>query len=125
VWGLKGRFDEDTSAIDPDRTRLNEYARELYHEDIINHVEALNSLLPADGPRLFVPDVKFHRAIGRYKDECHDLAGQPVPAEQYPAYLASVLPTEQDRALLAGIFKTHDWIAPHTTSPRLESHRHA
>ena len=125
VWGLKGRFDEDTSAAEPDRTRLNEYARELYHQDISNHVEALNNLLPADGPKLFVPDVKFNRVIGRYKDEHYDVFGEPVAADRYVDYLASVLPSERDRAVLAGICKTNDWIAPHTTSPRLESHRHA
>lgn len=117
VWGLKGRFDEDTNENVADRTQLNEYARMLYHEDIVNHVDALNKLLPADGPKLTVPDPRFNRAIGRYAGEYHTITGEPVDQDKYPAYLASVLPTGKDYEVLEGIFKDKDWIVPRQLKP--------
>ena len=32
--------------------------------------------------------------------------------EAYPTYLAAILPTAEDRALLREIFKDNDWIEP-------------
>ena len=125
VWGIKGRFDEDTNPAEPDRTKLNEYARTLYHQDILNHVNALNALLPADGPKLSIPDMKFNRMIGQYAQECYSLTGEPMEPAGYPAYLAAALPTGQDRALLAEIFKNNDWIAPPPSHPNIEARRHA
>jgi len=122
VWGLKGRYDEDTNSESPDRHRLNEYARALYHEDITNHVSALNQVLPADGPKLTVPDPRFNRAIGRYAGAGYTTTGEPVDPDRYPAYLATVLPTDRDKALLAEIFKNSDWIEPPPSKPGLESH---
>ncbi|HEY3175520.1 MAG TPA: Phenylacetic acid catabolic protein [Candidatus Polarisedimenticolia bacterium] len=125
VWGLKGRFDEDTNPTPPDKTQLNDYARMLYREDIGNHVAALNNLLPADGPRLVIPDMKFNRAIGRHAGECWGFMGEAVSPDRYPQYLASALPTERDRGILADIFKEKNWIAPHISRPDLDAHRHA
>src|SRR5579862_1590617 len=34
TWGLKGRFDERTNPQSPDPSRLNEYARELYRQEV-------------------------------------------------------------------------------------------
>ena len=123
VWGLKGRFDEDTNPNVADKTELNDYARILYHEDIENHIAALNNLLPADGPRLVTPDMKFNRAIGRHAGECWTCTGDEVLREKYPDWLASELPTDADRLLLADIFKERNWIAPHAGRPDLDAHR--
>ena len=38
--------------------------------------------------------------------------GDAVSQERYAEYLATVLPTPEDRRLLADIFKESDWIAP-------------
>jgi len=123
VWGLKGRFDEDTNPQPADKPTLNEYARSLYYQDIVNHVTALNAVLPDDGPKLSVPDVRFNRSIGKYAGEGYTPAGEPVDPASYPSCLARVLPTEHDKALLAGIFKENNWIIPHVSNPQLEAHR--
>lgn len=125
VWGLKGRFDEDTNETAPDRTRLNEYARSLYVEDIANHVAALNQLVPADGPKLAIPDVRFNRAIGRYAGECWSVTGEPVDPARYADYLATVLPTPRDLALLDAIFREKNWIAPPSAPLRSSTPRSA
>lgn len=123
VWGLKGRFDEDTNADPARKDELNEYARLLYLEDIRNHVDALNRLLPPDGPRLTIPDTKFNRAIGRYTGACYSITGEPLDKEKYPDYLAGVLPSEKDRATLEQIFGRPDWIAPRTSHPKADALR--
>ena len=123
VWGLKGRFDEDSITDPPIKTELNEYARSLYCQEITNHVMALNNLLPDDGPKLTVPDVTFNRSIGLYANQPHTIEGEPVDAEKYPAYLASVLPTEKDHAVLADILKEKNWIAPRASHPAAEARR--
>ena len=112
VWGLKGRFDEDTNPDAADRETLNDYARNLYKEDVDRHIASLNALLPADGPRLFAPDMRFNRAIGDHAGARHSVTGEQVEASRYPAYLASVMPTAEDRRLLATIFAGSDWVAP-------------
>ena len=111
-WGLKGRFNEGETAEPADRQRLNEAARELYVQEITKLTNDLNRLIPEDQPKLYVPDLKFNRTIGDYAKQRFDVQGNPLPADGYDAYLAQVLPNETDRAQLAQIFKTNDWIAP-------------
>jgi benzoyl-CoA 2,3-dioxygenase component B len=113
VWGLKGRFDEESNTTEPDRDSLNDYARNLYKEDVDKHIAALNVLLPADGPKLRAPDLKFNRAIGDFGSKCYTVDGDEIDASRYPDYLASVTPTAQDRRLLEEqIFPRSDWVAP-------------
>ncbi len=123
VWGLKGRFDEDTNRTEADRESLNDYARALYHQDIVNHVDALNRLLPADGPKLTVPDPKFNRAIGQYAGQCWSITGEPIAPDRYPAYLASVLPSKKDREALDDLSKDPTWIMPPTSHPKADALR--
>jgi len=112
VWGLKGRFDEDTNPNEADRDTLNDYARGLYKDDVDRHIASLNTLLPADGPKLFAPDMRFNRAIGDYAGAHHTVTGEAVESSRYPAYLASVTPTPEDRRLLKTIFGRAAWVAP-------------
>ncbi len=112
VWGLKGRFDEDVNPSPADRDTLNDYARNLYKEDVDKHIAALNALLPAGSRRLFAPDMKFNRAIGEYAGQCFTTTGEPVDPARYAAYLASVAPTDEDQRRLLGIFNRPDWVAP-------------
>jgi hypothetical protein len=67
--------------------------------------------------------MKFNRAIGRHAGECWTFTGEAVPRERYPDYLASALPTDEDRAILGDIFKEKNWIAPHVSRPDLDTHR--
>ncbi len=112
VWGLKGRFDEDTNP-DPvmDKRLLNAYNRGLYRDEIVREVDLINRAAPAGAPRLTVPDVKFHRAIGEYAGQEWTVEGQAWKGKgSYDDYLASVLPTKEDDEVLAECFKG-DWIA--------------
>lgn len=111
VWGLKGRFDEEENRAPADRDSLNDYARRLYKEDVDKHIDALNALLPQGGPKLFAPDLRFNRTIGDYDGKHYTVKGEPVEAALYEDYLASVTPTDKDRAILADIFKRPDWVA--------------
>jgi benzoyl-CoA 2,3-dioxygenase component B len=112
TWGLKGRFDERTNPQPPDKGRLNEYARELYRQEVQGLVDRLNMHVPEDQPKLKVPSVKFNRRIGQYKGMTFTIDGEPIEPERYSAYLASVLPTSEDREILREIFKENDWILP-------------
>ena len=88
----------------------NAYNRELYRQEIIREVELLNK--GVDGPvKLFVPDPRFHRAIGDDVGAEVTPEGQPWKGKgSYADYLATVLPTKEDDAVLAEIFKG-EWIA--------------
>ena len=44
------RFDERTNPQPPDPTRLNEYARELYRQEVQGLVDRLNTHVPEDQP---------------------------------------------------------------------------
>lgn len=121
VWGLKGRFDEDTNPMPADKPNLNEAARVLYGEDITNHINALNNPLAVEGPRLVVPDSRFNRAIGRHTNQPWAVNGESVAAAKFPEYLAANLPTDKDKALLADIFKENNWIAPPSSHPGADS----
>jgi benzoyl-CoA 2,3-dioxygenase component B len=112
TWGLKGRFDERTNPQSPDPARLNEYARELYRQEVQGLVDRLNQHIPEDQQQLEVPSVKFNRRIGQYKGMTFTIDGEPIERERYSAYVDSVMPTAEDRELLRDIFKENDWIAP-------------
>lgn len=110
TWGLKGRFDERTNPQAPDPSRLNEYARELYRQEVQGLIDRLNQHVPEGQPSLQIPSVKFNRRIGQYKGQTFTLEGEPIEREKYAAYVASVLPTAEDREFLRGVFKENDWI---------------
>ena len=110
-WGLKGRFDERENAAGADRAHLNEASRGLYRDEICRLVDRLNQLIPDRDRWLRVPELQFNRRIGQWAHQCWTVEGQPMEQERYAAYVASVLPSLKDRALLADIFKENDWIA--------------
>jgi benzoyl-CoA 2,3-dioxygenase component B len=110
-WGLKGRYDEDQAATVPDRGQLNAYNRGLYRQECVGLLEKLNRLIPQDQPKLFIPDIKFSRAIGSYAGQCFSLTGEPMEPSQYGSYLASQLPTPADQELLEQIFAEPGWMA--------------
>jgi benzoyl-CoA 2,3-dioxygenase component B len=112
VWGLKGRFDERTNPQPADQQRLNEAARELYRQEVQGLIDRLNQYVPEDQPRLIIPDLRFNRRIGEHKGKTYTIGGEPIEREKYRDYLASVLPTAEDREFLRGVFKENDWILP-------------
>ena len=112
VWGLKGRFDEDVNPAEADRETLNDYARNLYRQDVEKQIASLNGLLPPGAPRLVAPDMRFNRAIGEHAGLRCTVTGEPVEPSRYTDYLASVTPNAADREILEGIFRRKDWIAP-------------
>jgi hypothetical protein len=114
VWGLKARYDEEkpeVNAVEPDKRMLNAYNRNLYREEIVREVELLNKGVPEGQPKLVVPAASFHRAIGDDVGAEVHVDGTPWKGKgSYADYLASVLPTKEDDAVLAECFK-QDWIA--------------
>jgi benzoyl-CoA 2,3-dioxygenase component B len=112
VWGLKGRFDEATAEIPAHRDRLNEYARERYGRECVEIVGRLNRLLPWESPKLYLPDPRFNRQIGRFAGEPYAVDGRLIDGAAYLEYLDRVLPTDEDRTLLAQISKEDGWLAP-------------
>jgi hypothetical protein len=82
----------------------------LYYVEVADIVSRLNSFVPGE-EKLFMPDEKFHRAIGRYADMPYDVKGNLLTEEEFPAYIKSVLPSEQDYKQLGDIFKDPTWIA--------------
>lgn len=110
VWGLKGRYDQETPR-EVEKRMLNADARELYRQEITREVEIMNKSIPAGQPKLFVPHPSFHRAIGEDVGREVTPQGEPWTGKgTYADYLASVLPTKEDDAILAECFKK-EWIA--------------
>src|SRR5438477_5707960 len=116
VWGLKGRYDErenpTNGTAEPDKSKLNEMARNLYRQEIVKLVERLNMFIPERERQLKVPDLKFNRRIGMYAHQKFTVDGQPLDEAKYPAYLESVLPRPADIAVVHDIEKEPDWIEP-------------
>jgi benzoyl-CoA 2,3-epoxidase subunit B len=118
LWGLKGRFDEHKAAAQADMEHLNEAARLLYVEEIADLTDSLNRLLPAGAEPLRIPDVRFNRRIGEHAGGTFTVEGRPVSGAEYPAYLASVLPSDQDYRALEELCGRPGWIAEkHVPAP--------
>jgi hypothetical protein len=116
VWGLKGRFDEDLNARPADKNRLNEYARDLYFEEVNDLCVRLNKHVAEGEPHLYMPDIKFNREIGAYAGKCYSVTGQEMEATAYEEYVKEVLPTDEDRKEVARLLSTKDWILPKKVS---------
>lgn len=112
VWGLKGRYDEGRAKEPADKERLNEGARGLYLQEIGGLVAALNKGIPADRPKLFIPDEKFRREIGEHAGKPYSVHGELLSPEAYEKHLREALPGQEDEARLSRIFKEKDWILP-------------
>ncbi|HEY3130708.1 MAG TPA: Phenylacetic acid catabolic protein [Acidobacteriota bacterium] len=110
VWGLKGRFNEESTTEPADKEHLNEAARELYRKELQGLVDRMNRLIPADLPKLIVSDLKFNRAIGLHAGQTYDIYGNNLSATEYEEYKKKVFPTPEDDARLQQIFEEGDWI---------------
>ena len=112
VWGLKGRYNERAAGEEAEKENLNDLARRLYYQEVCKLTETLNRLIPDDQPKIVVPDLKFNRQIGEHAGKYFNTHGEPLTREEFEAYLPTVLPSDKDREVLAGIFKEKDWIVP-------------
>jgi len=112
LWGLKGRYDEEECTGEPDKGSLNDRARRQYQDEVEEIIDGLNKALPDGAMKLSAPDLKFHRAIGEHVSDRFSVTGEPLSQAAYERHLSEMLPTPEDEALLAGIFKEHDWIEP-------------
>lgn len=110
VWGLKGRYDEDEAKEEADKEGLNELARAKYVEECQTLVDQLNQHIPEGEPKLFVPDIKFNRAIGQFAGKPYSVQGELLSPEEHLKHLAQVLPAPEDDRLLEDIFKEKDWL---------------
>lgn len=110
VWGLKGRYDEHEAKELAAKDRLNDLARSHFFAECQKLVGGLNQYIPGDQPRLFVPDLKFHRSIGEFAGKTYNVRGEPLSAQEHEKHLGEVLPTSEDERLLDAIFKEKDWV---------------
>ncbi len=84
----------------------------VYRQEAQKLTDSLNKLIPDDQPKLVVPDLKFNRQIGEHRGKSYSVTGEPMTAEEYGNYLPTLLPSEEDSALLRSIMKENDWIVP-------------
>ncbi|MGH9429987.1 MAG: Phenylacetic acid catabolic protein [Terriglobia bacterium] len=112
VWGLKGRYNERDVGNEVDKERLNDAARQLYRDEVVKLTDILNRAIPEDQPKLVVPDLRFNRKIGQYKDKRYTVDGRELTAEEFAKYLPTVLPSDEDKETLKSICKEKDWVAP-------------
>jgi len=110
-WGLKGRFNEDTSSAPPqDLERLNEEARSLYHQEVQEIIGGLNQLIQEHHVKLYAPDIKFNRQIGEVADRRFDVHGNRLTVEEHRQHLEETLPGTEDAQTLQSIFREASWI---------------
>ena len=111
TWGIKGRVDEDKTEDAVDREHLNERARDQFYDECQKTIERVNAVNPAE-TKIYMPDMRFNRKIGAYKDQYWTVDGRQLNAQEWEAYAPSVLPSEKDEELLKSYFKDPAWIAP-------------
>lgn len=112
TWGLKGRYHEGSTQEPPDLEHLNEAARALYVRELEDLIADLNRHIPEDQPKLHLPDLKFRRRIGQYAHAPYAVDGTLLTQDAYARYLAQVLPTPDDLAVMDELFKDPNWSEP-------------
>src|SRR6476660_4292673 len=104
VWGIKGRYDEPKNDKQADLDDLNDYNRNLYHDEVAGLIERFHSVLKPGNPKLYAPDIKFNRMIGKWANQkFHPQTGQHLEDKEYDQQLTDFLPTAEDKKLLLEI----------------------
>ncbi len=111
TWGLKGRYNEGTTAEPADLDRLNEMARRLYVRELEELVTELNRSIPTDQPLLRLPDLKFRRRIGDHARQPYAVDGTLLALEEYEQHLKEALPTPEDLQRIDALMQEPGWIA--------------
>ena len=114
VWGIKGRYDEPKNEKPAEVDELNDYNRHLYRHEVAGLIERFNHALRPGEPRLYAPDIKFNRSIGRWAEQkFHAQTGEAVDDKYYDQHLQEHMPTAEDKKLLLDIINNEKkWIAP-------------
>ena len=98
VWGIKGRYDEPTN----DTTGRPRRPERLQPPVCIamkspGLIERLNNVLKPGEPKLYAPDIKFNRVIGRWAaQKFHPQTGEPLDDKEYAQQLRR-LPAQRRR----------------------------
>src|SRR4029077_15449417 len=104
VWGIKGRYDEPKKEKQGDLEDLNDYNRNLYRDEVAGLIERFNGVLKLGEPKLYAPDIKFNRMIGKWANQkflTH--TGAIMEDKEYDQQLADFLPSVDDKKLLLEI----------------------
>jgi benzoyl-CoA 2,3-dioxygenase component B len=114
VWGIKGRYDEPKNEQAAKLDELNDYNRHLYRDEVAGLVERLNSALGPGLEKLYTPDIRFNRAIGRWAGQkFHARSGEPLDDRAYQEHFKDYMPSAEDKKLLLDIINNEKkWIAP-------------
>jgi benzoyl-CoA 2,3-epoxidase subunit B len=114
VWGVKGRYDEPKNPEAAKVDELNDYNRHLYRDEVAALIERFNSVLQQGQPKLYAPDIKFNRNIGRWAGQkFHAQTGEPIDDQHYDEHIKEYMPTAEDKKLLLDtIANEKKWIAP-------------
>jgi benzoyl-CoA 2,3-dioxygenase component B len=110
VWGLKGRYDEHLYEQPADMSKLNELSRSTFFKEVSALVDALNRHIPADQPRLRIPNDKFRRSIGAYAGMTYSVDGVLLSQKDYQKHLREVIPSAADDEFVINLEKEKGWI---------------
>jgi len=114
VWGIKGRYDEPKNDKQADLDDLNDYNRHLYRDEVAGLIARFNAVLKPGEAKLYAPDIKFNRMIGKWAGQkFHPQTGQPLEEKEYEQLLPTLMPTAADKKLLLEIIANEkNWIVP-------------
>jgi benzoyl-CoA 2,3-dioxygenase component B len=89
----------------PMRNAMNEVLRDWYVGDCRSGVERWNRILESHGlsDRLYLPDRKFNRNIGMFKDVHFDPQGRSLSEEEWTRRRYEWLPSGDDKAFLLSL----------------------
>ena len=79
-------------------------------------IERFNNSLKPGEPKLYAPDIKFNRAIGRWAGQkFHAQSGEALDDRAYDEHLKEYMPSAEDKKLLLEIIGNEKkWIAEKT-----------
>jgi benzoyl-CoA 2,3-dioxygenase component B len=114
VWAIKGSYIEQKHDKAADLDELNDYNRQLYRDEVAGLIERFNSVLKTGDPKLYAPNIKFNRAIGRWAaQKFHAQTGESLDDKAYEQHLTEYMPSAEDKKLLLDIISNEKkWIAP-------------
>ncbi len=114
VWGVKGRYDEPKNPDAAKVDELNDYNRQLYRDEVAGLIERFNTVLKPGEPKLYAPNIKFNRNIGRWAGQkFHAQTGEELDDKGYEQHVRDFMPTTEDKKMLLDIIANEKkWIAP-------------
>jgi len=114
VWGVKGRYDEPKNEKEADLDDLNDYNRNLYHDEVAGLIARLNVVLVDGSQPLYAPHIKFNRNIGKWAGvKVNPKTGEELSDREYAEKFDDFMPTDADKKLLLEIIANEkEWIVP-------------